>query len=53
MIQISKDEARIVRKYFPKLHMRRTANKYYAEESTALLKLLSRGGERKDVKCDC
>ena len=53
MIQISKDEARVVRKYFPKLHMRRTANKFYAEESAALLKLLGRGGERKDVKCAC
>ena len=53
MFQISKDEARIVRKYFPKLHMRRTANKYYAEESAALLKLLGRDGTRKDVTCAC
>lgn len=52
MIQISKAEARMVRKYLPNLHMKRTVNKYYAEEHPQLLKLLGYA-THKDVKAAC
>ena len=53
MIQISREEARIVRKNLPQLHMMRTVNKYYVEENPALVKLLGMDKARKDVKRTC
>lgn len=52
MIQISKSEARMVRKMFPNIHMKRTVNKYYAEERPQLLQFLKRP-IGKDVKRAC
>lgn len=52
MIQISKDEARMIRKQFPNIHMKRTVNKYYAEERPQLLQFLKRS-TGKDVKASC
>lgn len=40
MVAISKAEAMAVRKRFPHLHLRRTVNKYFVEESSAVLEFL-------------
>lgn len=40
MVAISKTEAAAVRKRFPHLHLRRTVNKYFVEESSAVLEFL-------------
>ena len=53
MVQISREEAQIVRKKLPKLHMMRTVNKYYVESSPELFKILGIDGRRKDVKSAC
>lgn len=50
MVQISKEEAKMVRTYMPDVHMKRTVHKYYAESSPALLRLLRTGSPGKDVK---
>lgn len=33
MLSITRDEAEVVRKIFPYVHIRRTVNKYYMEEN--------------------
>lgn len=53
MIQLSKEEARIVRKRFPHIHMKTTVHKVYAEENPQLLRFLGRGAARKDVSKSC
>ena len=48
MISISKTEAAAVRKRFPHLHLRRTVNKYFVEESKAVIEFLKSLGTRKE-----
>lgn len=50
MIQISKDEAKLIRKKMPTIPIRRTVHKYYAEERPAVMKLLGRSPQRKEVR---
>lgn len=40
MTNITKEEARLVRKYFPYVHIRRTTHKYYMEENRNALNFL-------------
>ena len=42
MIQISKDEAKRVRKKLPFVRLKRTVNKYYVEETPRVLMALGR-----------
>ena len=42
MIQIDYTEAQKVRAKYPETHIRRTANKYYVEETPRVLMLLGR-----------
>lgn len=53
MIQISKDEAKLIRSKMSGVHLKRTVNKYYAEERPAVLKLLGRVPQRKEVRRSC
>ena len=53
MIQISKDEARLIRNKMPDVPIKRTVHKYYAEERPAVMKLLGRTQQRKEVKRYC
>lgn len=32
MVNITKEEAKLIRKYFPYVHIKRTVHKYYMEE---------------------
>lgn len=48
MIQIDDKIAKEVRKKFPQLHIRKTANKYYLEENKAVLAYLKQWAERKE-----
>ena len=50
MIQISKDEAKLIRKKMPNMPLKRTVHKYYAEERPALLRFLGRAPQRKEVR---
>lgn len=40
MISINKDEAKLIRKYFPYVHIRRTIHKYYMEENRKAMEFL-------------
>lgn len=40
MIMISREEAESVRKYFPHVHIRRTANKFYMEENSRAVQFI-------------
>lgn len=40
MICISPEEVKLVRKYFPYVHIRRTMNKYYMEENKKAIAFL-------------
>lgn len=40
MIQVSKEEMKKLRERFPKLHARRTVNKYYIEEAPRVMAYL-------------
>ena len=40
MISISKEEAKLIRKYFPYVHVRRTMHKYYMEEGKKAINFL-------------
>lgn len=40
MISISKEETKLVRKYFPYVHIRRTTHKYYMEENRKAMSFL-------------
>lgn len=42
MIQISKSEAKLVRKLFPGVPIKRTVHKFYTEERPSILKALGR-----------
>lgn len=33
MVSITKEETKLIRKYFPYVHIRRTMHKYYMEEN--------------------
>lgn len=48
MISINKTEAAAVRKRFPHLHLRRTVNKYFVEESAAVIEFLKTLGVKKE-----
>lgn len=48
MVSITKSEAMAVRKRFPHLHLRRTVNKYFVEESKAVLDFLKNLGVKKE-----
>lgn len=48
MIQVERDKIDILRKVFPHIHIRRTANKYYIEESPKVVLYLKRCGIRKE-----
>lgn len=47
MIQISKDEAKLIRKQMPSVPLKRTVHKYYVEERPAVMKLLGRNLNKK------
>lgn len=44
MILVSKAEAEAIRKKFPNVHLKRTVNRYYAEEHPAVMKMLRKKG---------
>lgn len=50
MIQISKDEARLIREKMPNAPLKRTVHKYYAEEQPAIMRLIGRAPQRKEVR---
>lgn len=50
MIQISKDEAKLIRKQLPNVPLKRTVHKYYVEESPIVLTLIGRAPRHKDVR---
>lgn len=53
MIQVSKEEAKVVRRYFPEVAMKRTVNKYYIEERPKVIDFLKNRATAKDVKAYC
>ena len=48
MINITKREAALVRKYFPYVHIRRTTHKYYMEENSKAIAFLEKQKESKE-----
>lgn len=40
MVNISKAEAKLVRKYFPYVHIKRTVHRYYMEENRKAMEFL-------------
>lgn len=40
MISITKEETKLIRKYFPYVHIRRTIHKYYMEENKKAMEFL-------------
>lgn len=40
MINITKKETNLIRKYFPYVHIRRTVHKYYMEENRKAMQFL-------------
>lgn len=50
MIQISKDEAKIIREKMPCVPIRRTTHKYYMEEDRRALSLIKRYRQRGEPK---
>lgn len=40
MVSITRQEAELVRKYFPYVHIRRTTHKYYMEENRKAVEFL-------------
>lgn len=53
MIQISKNEARLVRKHLPGVSIKRTVNKYYVEEDQRVIDLIKRFFTSKVVSSYC
>ncbi|MBQ8619021.1 MAG: hypothetical protein IJ418_16115 [Clostridia bacterium] len=53
MIQITKNEARLVRKLLPGVAIKRTVNKYYVEEHHSVLELLKKPipGKKESAFC--
>lgn len=50
MIQVSKDEAKLIRENMPGVPLKRTVHKYYAEESPVVMRLIGRAPQRKEVR---
>lgn len=50
MIQVSKNEAKAIRESLPNVPLKRTVHKYYAEECPAVMRLIGRAPQRKDVR---
>ena len=48
MIQVSKEEMKRLRERFPKLHARRTVNRYYVEETPKVMAFLRGAQSRKE-----
>lgn len=46
MIIINSEEVKLVRKYFPYVHIRRTTNKYYMEENPKAVSFLNRNTQK-------
>lgn len=42
MVQISKEQAKLVRKAFPGIHIHRTVHKFYVEENGRLMQYLKK-----------
>lgn len=40
MVSITKEETKLIRKYFPYVHIRRTMHKYYMEENKKAMDFL-------------
>ena len=49
MIQVTKEQAKMIRKHYPSVHIKRTTNKAYAEEHPGVIAMLKRGYFSKDV----
>ena len=45
MIKITKEEAKLVRKYYPNVKISKTVNKYYMEENRRALQLIKESRE--------
>lgn len=50
MIQVSKEEAKLIREKIPNAPLKRTVHKYYAEEQPAILRLIGHAPQHKEVK---
>lgn len=48
MINITKEETKLIRKYFPYVHIRRTVHKYYMEENRKAVEFLKNISQKKD-----
>ena len=48
MIQVSKEEMKLLRKRFPWIHATRTVHKYYVEESPKVLAFMKSTSGRKE-----
>lgn len=42
MVRITKEDARLIRAYFPGVHIRRTTHQYYMEEAKRAIAFLKR-----------
>lgn len=40
MLNITREEAEAVRRYYPNVHIRRTVNKYYMEENSKAVRFI-------------
>lgn len=47
MVEISKNEAKVIREQIPDASIKKTIHKYYAEESPAVLALVKQLGDSK------
>lgn len=50
MIQISKEEAKLIREDMPDVPLKRTVHKYYVEERPAVMRLIGRMPQSKEVR---
>lgn len=50
MIVINKEEAKLIRKYFPYVHIQRTVHKYYMEENTRAINFLKNYSETSNAR---
>lgn len=53
MIQISKNEANIIRKQFPGVSIKKTVHKYYVEENPLVISAIRRLSGSKGVCVNC
>lgn len=49
MIEVTKQEAKMIRKYLPHIHIKTTVHKAFAEEAPELMKFLRKGIYSKEV----